>query len=51
MKAVGEFENTWRKKDNTMAKRKRTKGETAIYKILHRKLKIEPRPWRPHKFS
>ena len=27
--------------DNTMAKRKRTKGQTTIYKILHRKLKIE----------
>jgi hypothetical protein len=27
--------------DNTMAKRKSTKGQTMIYKILHRKLKIE----------
>jgi hypothetical protein len=26
---------------NTMAKRKRTKGQTMIYKTLHRKLKIE----------
>jgi hypothetical protein len=30
-----------RRTDNTMAKRKRTKGQTAIYKTLHRKLKIE----------
>jgi hypothetical protein len=27
--------------DNTMAKRKRTKGQTTVYKTLHRKLKIE----------
>jgi hypothetical protein len=27
--------------DNTMAKRKSTKGQTTIYKTLHRKLKIE----------
>jgi hypothetical protein len=27
--------------DNTMAKRKKTKGQTTIYKTLHRKLKIE----------
>jgi hypothetical protein len=27
--------------DNTMAKTKRTKGQTTIYKTLHRKLKIE----------
>jgi len=27
--------------DNTMAKRKRTKGQTTIYKTLHRKPKIE----------
>jgi hypothetical protein len=30
-----------RRTDNTMAKRKRTKGQTTIYKTLHRKLKIE----------
>jgi len=30
---------------NTMAKRKRTKGQTTIYKILHIKLNIEePEP-------
>ena len=29
-----------RRTDNTMAKRKRTEGETTIYKTLHRKLKI-----------
>jgi hypothetical protein len=28
-------------KDNTMANRKRTEGETTAYKTLHRKLKIE----------
>ena len=27
--------------DNTMVKRKRTKGQTMIYKTLHRKLTIE----------
>jgi hypothetical protein len=27
--------------DNTMAKRKRKKGQTMIYKTLHRKLKVE----------
>jgi hypothetical protein len=27
--------------DNTMAKEKRTKGQTMIYKTLHIKLKIE----------
>ena len=27
--------------DNTMAKRRRTKGQTMIYKTLHRKHKIE----------
>jgi len=27
--------------DNTMAKRKRTKGQTTIYKTVHIKLKIE----------
>ena len=30
-----------RKTDNTMAKRKRLKGQTAIYKTLHRKQMIE----------
>jgi hypothetical protein len=30
-----------RKTDNTMAKRKRTKGQATIYKTIHRKLKIE----------
>jgi hypothetical protein len=37
-------ENTMAKRrrtDNTMAKRKNTKGQTVIYKSLHRKLKIE----------
>jgi hypothetical protein len=29
------------KKYNTMAKRKRTKGQTTIYKTVHRKLKME----------
>jgi hypothetical protein len=29
-----------RRRDNNMARRKRTKGQTTIYKILHRKLKI-----------
>jgi hypothetical protein len=29
------------KKYNTMTKRKRTKGQTTIYKTLHRKLKME----------
>jgi hypothetical protein len=30
-----------RRTDNTMAKRKMKKGQTKIYKTLHRKLKIE----------
>ena len=30
-----------RRTDNTMAKRKSTKGQTIIYKTLHRKIKIE----------
>jgi hypothetical protein len=39
----------WRT-NNTMARRKRTIGQTMIYKILHRKLKIEndephKKPW------
>jgi hypothetical protein len=29
-----------RRRDNNMARRKRTKGQTTIYKILYRKLKI-----------
>ena len=32
---------TRRRRDNTMTKRKKTKGQTTIYKTLHRKLKIE----------
>ena len=48
---TGETRNVWRyhypteavnrRTDNTMAKRKRTKGEKIIKKKLHRKLKIE----------
>jgi len=30
-----------RRTDNTMAKGKTTKGQTTIYKTLHRKLKVE----------
>ena len=30
-----------RRTDNIITKRKRTKGQTMIYKIIHRKLKIE----------
>jgi len=30
-----------RRTNNTIAKRKRTKGQIKIYKTLHRKLKIE----------
>jgi len=30
-----------RRTDNTMAKRKSTKGQTTIYKTVHIKLKIE----------
>ena len=33
-----------RRRDNTIAKRKRTKGQTTIYKALHRKLKIKQHP-------
>jgi hypothetical protein len=37
----GQLESVYRRKtDNTMAKRKSTKGQT-IYKALRRKLKIE----------
>ena len=43
-----EFEDTQRiiisvnrRTDDTMAKRKRTKGQTTIYKTLHRNLKIK----------
>jgi hypothetical protein len=39
-KGVSESVNR-RKTDNGMTKRKRTKGQTTIYKTLHRKLKIE----------
>jgi len=34
-------ESAYRRTDNTMAKRKNTKGQTTIYKTLHIKLKIE----------
>jgi len=37
----GSSESVNRRTDNTMAKRKRTKGQTTIYKTLHKKLKIE----------
>jgi hypothetical protein len=37
----GESESVNRQIDNTTAKRKRTKGQTTIYKTLHIKLKIE----------
>jgi len=30
-----------RRTDNTMAKRKRSKGHTLVYKTLHRKLEME----------
>jgi hypothetical protein len=30
-----------RRTNNTMARRKKTIGQTMIYKILHRKLKVE----------
>ena len=33
-------ESVNRTTDNTMVKRKQTKGQTTIYKALHRKLKI-----------
>jgi hypothetical protein len=44
-----EFEDTkgvirirkWRRTDNTIAKRKRTKEQTTIYKTQYRKLKFE----------
>jgi hypothetical protein len=47
------FRSTWvhlrvskainrRRTNNTMAKRKKTKGQTMMYKTIHRKLKIEP---------
>jgi hypothetical protein len=41
---IEEFKDTVpvsRRIDNIMTKRKRTKGETLIYKTLHIKLKIE----------
>ena len=40
----GQSESVYRRRtDNTMAKRKSTKEQAAIYKTLHRKLKIEQR--------
>jgi hypothetical protein len=36
-----------RKTDNTMAKGKKTKGQTMFYKAIHRKLKIDE--YEPHK--
>jgi hypothetical protein len=36
-----------RTRDNTMVKRKRTKGKTIIFKALHKNLKIEQHE--PHK--
>jgi hypothetical protein len=43
----GEIRVRISKKYNTMAKRKRTKGQTTIYKTLHRKQKMEQHE--PHK--
>jgi hypothetical protein len=41
-KKFGDTEAVYgRRTDNTMAKRKKTKGQTMIYKTVHRKLKIE----------
>ena len=37
----GLSESPNRKTDNTMDKRKRTKGQATIYKTIHGKLKIE----------
>ena len=37
----GQSESINRRTDNTMAKRKGTKGQATIYKTLHRKQKIE----------
>ena len=42
----GQSESINRRTDNTMAKKKGTKGQTTIYKAPHRKLKIEQR--KPH---
>ena len=40
----GQSDSVYRRRiDNAMGKRKRTKGQTMIYKTLHRKLKIEQR--------
>ena len=36
-----ESESVNRRTDNTMPKSKSTRGQTTIYKTLHRKLKIE----------
>jgi hypothetical protein len=38
----GQSEAVNRRTDNTMTKRKRRKGQTMIFKTLHRNLKIEP---------
>ena len=39
----GQSESVYRRRtENTMAKRKSTKGQTTIYKTLQRKLKIQP---------
>jgi hypothetical protein len=38
---MGLSEAVNRRTDNTMDKRKRTKGQTTIFRTLHRKLKIE----------
>jgi hypothetical protein len=37
----GQSKSVNRRTDNTMDKRKRTKGQTTSYKALHIKLKIE----------
>jgi hypothetical protein len=37
----GKSKSVIRRTDNTVAKRKRIKVQTMIYKTLHRKLKIE----------
>ena len=38
----GQSESVYRREaNNTMAKGKRTKGQTTIFKTLHRKLKIK----------
>jgi hypothetical protein len=37
----GQSESVYGRTDNTMAKRKRAKAQTTIYKNIHVKLKIE----------